>query len=149
MTIMTDGYQTTITFTSGERDSGVIITDIMEEKEVTPPGISGGGSTDATTMRNTTWRTVNPKSLKTLTPFTLVIAYDAALFDQMVNMINDNQEMTITFPDGSTLVFWAYIDEFTPAANVEGEQPTATISIIPTNQDADNNNAEIAPVYTA
>ena len=149
MTIMTDGYQTTISFDSADADSGVIIEDIMEEKEVTPPGVSGGGSTDATTMRNSVWRTVNPKSLKTLTPFSLVIAYDVALFDQMVNMINDNQEMTITFPDESTLVFWAFIDEFTPNANVEGEQPTATIAIIPTNQDAGDSNAEIAPVYTA
>lgn len=149
MTIQGDGYQTTIDFSSSEMTSDAIIIDYMEEKEVTPPGIAGGGANDASTMRNATWRTMSPKSLKTLTPVTITIAYDPALYDEMVAMINDNQLITITFPDTSTLAFWGWIDEFTPNANIEGEQPTANITIIPSNQDADNSNAEIAPVFTA
>ena len=148
MTIQGDGYQTTIDFSSSEMTSDALIIRLMEEKEVTPPGVSGGGANDASTMRNTTWRTMSPKSLRTLTPVTIVIAYDPALYDEMVAMINDNQLITITFPDTSTLAFWGWIDEFTPNANVEGEQPTANITIIPSNQDADNNDAEIAPAFT-
>jgi len=149
MTIMGDGYQTTIDFSSSEMTSDAFILLLMEEKEVTVPGISGGGANDASTMRNATWRTMSPKSLRTLTPMTVTIAWDSALYDEIVNMINDNQLITITFPDGSTLAFWGWIDDFAPGAQSEGSQPTATITIIPSNQDGDNNDAEIAPVYTA
>jgi hypothetical protein len=38
------------------------------EKEVTPPGMTSGGPIDTTTMRNVAWRTMTPRSLKTLTP---------------------------------------------------------------------------------
>ena len=150
MGIQTDGFQTTIAFNSSLLSSAtVVLTDEMEEKEVTPPGIAGGGANDASTMRNTLWRTMSPKSLRTLTPCTLTVAYDPELYQEMEAMINDNQQITITFPDDSTLVFWGWIDEFTPNASVEGEQPTATITIIPSNQDGDNSNAEIAPDYSA
>ena len=148
MTIMNDGYQTTIAFTSAEMDSQANLLTLMEEKEVTPPGVAGGGANDATTMRNTVWRTMAPKVLKTLTESPFVVAYDPELYDEMVAMINDNQLITITFPDTSTLAFWGWIDSFTPNAQVEGTQPTANVVIIPSNQDGNNNNAEIAPDYT-
>lgn len=148
MTIMNDGYQTTITFTSAEMDSQANLLTLMEEKEVTPPGVAGGGANDATTMRNMAWRTMAPKVLKTLTESPFVVAWDPELYDEMVAMINDNQLITITFPDTSTLAFWGWIDSFTPNAQVEGSQPTANIVIIPSNQDGNNDNAEIAPDYT-
>jgi hypothetical protein len=65
----------------------------------------------------------------------------------MIAMVQVNQEITITYPDSSTWVFWGFIDEFTPNALVEGEQPTANITVIPSNQDAAGD--EIAPVYSA
>lgn len=148
MTIMNDGYQTTLTFTSAEMDSQANLLTLMEEKEVTPPGVAGGGANDATTMRNTNWRTMAPKVLKTLTESPFVVAWDPELYDEMVAMINDNQLITITFPDTSNLAFWGWIDSFTPNAQTEGEQPTASIVIIPSNQNGNDNNAEIAPVYT-
>ena len=149
MTIMGDGYQTTIDFSSSEMTSDAFIITLMEEKEVTVPGIAGGGANDASTMRNTAWRTMSPKSLKTLTPATFTVAWDSALFEEIVAMININQLITITFPDASTLAFWGWIDDFAPGAQVEGAQPTATITIIPSNQNGDDNDAEIAPDYTA
>jgi len=149
MTIMGDGYQTTIDFSSSEMTSDAFIITLMEEKEVTVPGIAGGGANDASTMRNSTWRTMSPKSLKTLTPMTVTIAWDSALYDEISAMVNDNQLITITFPDDSTLAFWGWIDDFAPGPQVEGEQPTATITIIPSNQDATDSDAEIAPDYTA
>lgn len=147
---MGDGYQTTIDFSvfaAGSSDATMLT--LMEEKEVTPPGISGGGANDASTMRNETWRTMSPKSLRTLSPATFTVAWDPALYDEMVAMINVNQLITITFPDGATLAFWGWLDDFAPGANVEGSQPTATLTIIPSNQDGDNNDAEYSPVYTA
>ena len=135
-----DGFATLIEFSE---DSDVQ----MWEKEVTPPGVSGGGENDTSTMRNTAWRTRSPKGLKTLSNSSFVAAYDPAVYDEIVAMCNVNQQITVTFPDDSTLTFWGWIDEFTPNAAVEGEQPTAEVTIIPSNQNASG--TETAPVYAA
>lgn len=136
-----DGYQTLIGFAADP-------TVLFYEKEVTPPGISGGGEVDTTTMRNSEWRTRNPKQLKTLSPASATCAYDPAVYpDIITNLINVNNLVTVTYPDGDTLGFWAWLDEFTPGAHVEGEQPTADLTVIPSNQNAAG--AETAPVYTA
>lgn len=136
-----DGFSTTIAFSAGS--SGVTLQ--LWEKEVTPPGIAGGGPNETTTMRNTAWRTMSPKQLMTLLASSLVAAYDPAVYDEMVAMINVNQAITLTFSDNSTLVFWGWIDGFTPNNIVEGEQPTVNLNIEPSNQNAAG--TEIAPAY--
>lgn len=137
MAIQNDGFKTLISFSAD--------TDVQfEEKEVTPPGVTAGGPIDTTTMRNTAWRTMFPKSLRSLTEASLTVAYDPALYDEIVAMVNDNQLITITFPAGETLSFWGWLDEFTPNASVEGEQPTAEITIQPSNQN--DSGVEVAPV---
>ena len=135
-----DGFATLIEFAE---DSDVQ----MWEKEVTPPGVSGGGENDTSTMRNTTWRTKSPKGLMSLSEASLVVAYDPAVYNEIITMLNVNQQITITFADGSTLVFWGWIDEFTPGAAAEGSQPTATVKIIPSNQNGSG--IETAPQYSA
>ena len=146
MTIQRDGYQTKINFTSSSLSSSEEGLQ-LEIKELSPPGVSGGGPIDITTMSNLTWRTSYPKSLKTLLPLNMVIAYDTELYDGMIAMCNDNQLIQITFPDDSELEFWGFVDEFVPNAQVEGEQPTASVTIQPTlfSEDTD---AELAPDYT-
>ena len=139
MSIMNDGYSTTLSFSN----AGSQIDVYLYEKEVTPPGYSGGGANEASTMRNTTWRTNLPKSLITLTPVSVVGAYDPDVYGEILEAINVNQEIVLTFPDASTLTFWGWIDEFTPNPMVEGEQPTANLTVIPSNW---NGSAEIAPV---
>lgn len=140
-----DGHPTTISFTGGfTAGAGALL---MYEKELTPPGIEGGGANDTTTMRNSTWRTRSPKKLITLADAGIVVAYNPEVFDEMVAMVNVNNEITITFPDGSTLAFWGWIDSFVPNACVEGEQPTADVTIVPSNQNAAG--VETAPVLTA
>lgn len=135
-----DGFATLVEFAE---DSNVQ----FWEKEVTPPGMDGGGENDTSTMRNTTWRTRAPKSLVTLTEGSMTAAYDPVVYDEILAMLNVNQQITITFPDDSTLVFWGWINEFTPNAAVEGEQPTAEVTIIPSNQNTSG--VETPPVYTA
>lgn len=134
-----DGHSTTITFANAA-------TIRLYEKEITPPGVSGGGENDTTNMLNTTWRTRAPKKLKSLAPASGTFAYDPQAYDDIVTNINMNQLVTVTFPDNSTLSFYGWIDEFTPNAIVEGEQPTAEVTIIPSNQDSSG--AEAAPSYT-
>lgn len=117
------------------------------EKSVTPPGLSGGGAIDTTTMRNTSLRTNAPKKLKTVTPLSLSAAYDPAVYTTLKAQINVNQAITVTFPDGSTVVFWGWVDDAQPGANEEGTQPTIDITIQPSNMDASG--AEIDVAYTA
>lgn len=104
------------------------------EKEVTPPGIDGGGANDTTTMRNTAWRTKAPKKLKTLTTAQTVVSYDPEVYDNILAALQVNQLITIQFPDGSQVKFWGWLDKFTPGNVTEGSQPTATIAIECSNQ---------------
>lgn len=134
-----DGHGTLITFAEGTLS--------IWEKSTTPPGYEGGGATDTSTHYNETWRTRAPKVLKTLTDSTLTAAFDPAAYSELLAQVNVNQLITVTFPDGDTIAFWGWIDRFIPGEFVEGEQPTAEVTIIPSNQDASG--AEIAPVYTA
>ncbi len=124
-----DGHSTTITFANYPNVK-------LWEKEVTPPGVSGGGGKDTTTMRNIAWRTQSPKKLKTLTDCTFVAAYDPAVYTDILAMVNVNQQITVAFPDGEEIAFWGWLDEFTPQRSVEGEQPTAEVKIMPSNQNA-------------
>ncbi|QDP54889.1 MAG: hypothetical protein Unbinned3891contig1000_87 [Prokaryotic dsDNA virus sp.] len=119
----------------------------MFEKDVTPGGYSGGGPIDTTTMRNTQFRTMAPKSLKTYTPVSATVAYATVALDTILANINVKQLITITYPDNSTVEFYGWIDEFTPGAHTEGEQPTATITIQPSNTDSAG--AENEPNYIA
>lgn len=137
---MDDGHATTIVFTTNGPSGGVE----FFEKEVTPPGMEGGGPNDTTTMLNATYRTQSPKKLITMTDCTLKVAYDPLVLGDIVDLINQNGAITITYPDGETLVFWGWLNSFIPDAIVEGEQPTATVTIHPSNQDAAGD--EIAPV---
>ncbi len=141
MSRLDDGHSTTIEF-AAEDSAGIL----FWEKEVTPPGMEGGGPNDTTTMRNLVYRTQSPKQLITMTDATLKVAYDAAVSDQIVAIINVNNLITITYPDGATLAFWGWLNTWAPDPLVEGEQPTATVTIHASNQNASG--VETAPVLT-
>lgn len=136
-----DGFPTLVEFSENNAFGT-----LLWEKNVTPPGMQGGGANDTSTMRNTRWRTMSPKKLLTLSEMTVEMAYDPAVYDDFVAMMQVNQEITLHWPDGSTVLFWGWVDEFTPNEVSEGEQPTADVTIIPSNQDGDGE--EVAPEYT-
>ncbi len=131
-----DGHSTKVTFAN---DPNVK----LWEKGVTPPGVDGGGANDTTTMHNTIWRTRSPKKLKTMTELTFTAAYDPAVYTQILAQCNVNQLITVTFPNGKTLIFWGWLDKFAPAESAEGTQPSATCTIVPSNQN--NSGVEVAP----
>lgn len=135
-----DGFATKYTF-------GTQTTSLMKEKTLTPAGMEGGGAIDQSTMHNTAYRTAKPKTLKNMTPSNATVSYDPGVYADIINMINVNQLITITFPDDSTVAFYGWLDSFVPNEHVEGEQPTAEITIIPSL--LDGTNTETAPVYTA
>lgn len=139
MALQKDGFKTLVTIAG--------ISAVFEEIGVTPPALDAGGSIDQTTMRNTRWRTAQGKSLITLGNFSVRVAYDARAYAQIVPILGSNRFITVTFPDNSTLTFYAIIDKFTPDESVEGERPEATIEFIPSNLTTANPPAESAPVF--
>lgn len=136
-----DGFKTLITFATDPNIE-------FWEKTVTPPGIDGGDAIDNTTMHNIAWRSMGPRSLKTLTEATTTVTYNAVAYNSIGALINVPTTVTITFPDAATLCFYGYLRSFEPGDNSEGENPEATITVQPTNIDP-NDFSEAAPVYTA
>jgi hypothetical protein len=142
MSRIDDGFATIISFANNP-------TVKFYEKTVTPPGIDGGGPNDTTTMRNTAYRTRAPKKLKSMTRMTATCSYDPIVFSpsEVWAMTNVNQLITVTFPDGSEVSFYGWLDKFDPGEAREGEQPTATVTIECSNQNLSG--VETAPVYSA
>jgi hypothetical protein len=137
---LTDGFPSKLALTGDPSIS-------LWEKRLKPPGVDAGGPNDTSNMRNSVWRTMSPKKLKTLTALTYAAHYDPKVYGSIVNQCGNNQQLTVTFPNGATLAFWGFIDKFEPGELVEGEPPLANVTVQPTNQD--NAGVEQAPVYLA
>jgi len=120
------------------------------EKSVKPPGIDGGDPVSQTTHFNTTWRTMAPRILKTLTPINVSdAAYDPQVFSQILAIVNVNTEWTVHLSNGDTIAVWAYLRSAEPNDLPQDEsnvQPSLSIVIQPTNRDSSG--AEQGPVYT-
>ena len=135
-----DGFKTTIAF---QADADIKV----YETEVSPPGVSSGGSIDFTTMRNSAWRTKKSKKLKSLEDAGIKVAYDPACYTEIIAIVGTNTQITVTFPDLSTLVFWGFIESFTPNGLTEGNMPVADIKIVASN--LNGSAVETAPAWTA
>ena len=136
-----DGHSTLITLAADADIS-------FWEKTVQPPGIDGGDPVNATTMHNTTYRVQRPSSLISLTEVTSTVAYDPAVYTQILAVVNVETTITITFADGSTVAFFGYLQKFEAQEVEEGEQPEAEITIVPTNWDS-SNSVEAGPAVAS
>lgn len=147
MSTLTDGFPSRMVFSNA--DSGVEL--YFQEKELTPPGVDCGEMNDLTNMHNEAWRTFAFRKLKTLMESNMVCHYDPAFLEGIVDMIGENQEIQLTFPDDSYWVFWGGIRSFVPGALVEGQPPTAQVTIGVTNHNGSDGalGDEIAPAYHA
>lgn len=135
-----DGYATLITIAALPAVK-------LYEREVTPPALDGGGPIETASMRHTTWRTKDPKTLKGLGDLVATVMYATIAYNQINGIINTPGSFTIRWPDGATLQFYGYVDKFTPSGHSEGNLPTATITIVPTLRHS-LTGAETAPVFT-
>jgi hypothetical protein len=139
--MLREGFHSKITFTRFPAVS-------FWEKTVDPPGYEGGEPIDQTTQFNAAFRTRWPRTLIDVTPISIPdAAYDPNVYNQMILMINVNDTVTIAFQDGSTIAFYGYLRSFNPNPTREGEQPTCSITIVPTN--VDSSFAEQAPVVVS
>lgn len=120
----------------------------MWEIGVTPPGLDGGDAIDTTTMHNDVYRTVSSRALKTMTAGTVRGAYDPRIYTTFVSLINDEDNTVTThFPNGDSLAYYGFLQNFEPDELVEGEMPEASFTITPTNYDV-NAGTEESPVLT-
>ena len=117
----------------------------LYEKEITPPGVDGGGAVETHTMRNTAWRTKGPKHLKSMDDLTFTAAFATDVYSDVMSAVNENQLITVHFPDGHTLAVWGFITSFKPNQVKEGDQPTAVVTVVCSLQN--NSGVEVAPVY--
>ena len=132
MSKLKDGFKTLISFASAP---SIEICEIT----VKPPGFDGGGEIDQTCMENVAFRTFAPKSLKTLTEASATVSYDPLATNDIEALINQNDEITITYPDGITTVFFGWLNTWEPSDLEEGERPTVDMGIMISNVDLAGN----------
>jgi len=138
-TMLTDGFSTKVTLAADADIS-------FWEKSVQPMGLDGGDGIDVTTMFNVLYRTVRPRSLQTATELTMTVAYDPAVLDQIVTVLNVETTITVNHSNSDTWSFYGFLRQFTPQEVSEGSQPEAEIIITPTNWDS-SGNVEAGPNY--
>lgn len=139
--ILEDGHSTLVSFSE---EPAVL----MKVISATPPTVDGRGAIEIHTMENVDWVTKAPKKLKDLGNASITVAYDPAVLDQIIAMVNVKQMITWHFPDGDQWSFPGYLNSFSPGELVEGERPTAECEIIPTNAHPVTG-AELGPEHTA
>ena len=117
------------------------------EKSVKPMGVDGGEPIDITTMYNTRWHTLYPKTLIKGTEMTGKAAYDPNVYPELQAIVNMPCSMTVLFPTNATLTFYGALSKFEFGELREGEFPEADYTIVVTNYDPING-VEQGPVYT-
>lgn len=136
---MPEGWRTIISFAE--------VPDILlYEIEVTPPEIMTGEKIDTTTMRNTLIKTYASPQLIDVGDVTVRVAYDPAVYDDIITYVGTDQLITITFPTTKTVDFYGHIRSFKPDGLKIGERPTAELVIGSVNVEADGD--EYLPNYT-
>jgi len=139
--ILEHGYQTLITIAA---DADID----FWEKTVTPPGVEGGDAIDITTMHNSNVITKDAQALYEWTDSTSVVAYDRAVYTQIVAVVNVNSTITWTFPDGGTVAAYGFLKSFIPSDMSRDSQPEATVTFVVTNVDPSDGTEQL-PAVTA
>lgn len=103
------------------------------EIETGLPGLMGPPLINTSTQHNDTVQTFAPGALVTMEEFTCRVAYNPILYDEIIAMLNDEQALTNTFPNGGTLTYWGVIRGFKPDGLVNGTFPTAALTVGCTN----------------
>lgn len=138
--MLRDGFSSKITFAAKPTIS-------FWEKSVSPPGLDGGPKVDQTTMFNTMRITAAPQVLYEVTDGSMKVAYDPAVYTQIISAINQPDVITQTWRDGSTLADHGYLQSFKPDPLERGKQPEATVTFVYTGQDTSG--VEYAPLITS
>lgn len=123
-----DGFKTLVTFASKPNIK-------LWVKSVKPPGYDGGGGVATTTMENTRVRTQKPKKLLTITEGEFKAAYASEVIEDILDLLQSLDEITVTFEDETSWTFWGWLDSFVPDNLEEGSQPEATCKFLASGED--------------
>lgn len=139
--MLENGYRTLIT-NSADPDLSIW------EIEVGSAGIDGGEPIDTTNQHRDTYRTRAPRALISYEPYEVKFAYEAGVQKSQIEALinkrrtgagaNDGVVITETMPDGTTLAYYGYFQKVMFDPKVEGEMPTGTLTVVPTNWDPAN-----------
>ncbi len=107
------------------------------EREVTPPPFQMDEALDITTQFNNVVRTYNPRRLYMMEDLTVTGHYDPKIYGNIITdrLIGFCTEITLQWPDLSTLTFWGFVSRIEGSALTEEEVPEVTVTITPTNTD--------------
>jgi hypothetical protein len=145
MGLLKDGYQTLFT-------TSLIAAKMYKIVSLTPPPIDGRGPIDQTNMESAVATQKSPKALIDMGNFNATIVYDTKNYDftdvnAIAFWVNVNGLCNLTFPDGTGVNFWGYINAMRPGENAEGNRPTAVLEIVVTNED--NSGNQVLPDWVA
>lgn len=118
------------------------------EKSVQLGAIEGGDPIMTDTHLNTVYITKSPQCLEEWEDVVVIAAYDPAVFSELQALLNDPENITLIYPDGTTLAFWGYLRRIESSPLVKGVQPEITLTIVVTNFDPVNC-VEAGPVLLA
>ena len=135
-----EGQGTTIAFA---RDPDISFWEVT----VQPSILDGGDPIDTTNAHNIQYKTMVARVLKAIGPTNFTAFFDPDVWNEAREMINQNDSVTIAYPDGSTLDFWGYLRSIEEQSLEEGAAPTLNGVIVVTNWDP-TNDVEAGPVLT-
>lgn len=126
--MLEEGYQALITLTANTSID-------LWEKQVTPPAASVSPKISTTTQRNSRYKTAAAPSLIEIGDSQFTCGYDPGVYTAIIALLGVPTTITVTFPDGSTLAFYGFLQAFTPGGLMESGMVEATVVICCTNWD--------------
>lgn len=143
---MKDGYRTLILFP----DKAAVLRADFAEVTIKPPGLDGRGPIDITSMRNNSYTTKWPKSLRDFTNIEATVQWNPIfLFQINTNVLLINQNIDVQFPNLNRIRVFGWADKFEPQVHKEGEVPLADLTLIQSNLNNADPNVETGPQFFA
>lgn len=100
----------------------------LRTRELQPPALLGGAPIETYTMHNGRLETYEPQGLVATSDIVAQCNYDPLCYNLLLTaVLNEKWIYVITFPDGATMTFLAFMYEFTPASLRKGEFPLAEV----------------------
>ena len=122
-----EGYRTLIAFAQDPDLS-------FWESVVGAPGIDGGDPIPTFTHWNDARETYAPRALKRNLPFQVVGKFASGTLDQVDAIINQNDWITVRWPDMTGYSFPGFLKSFQPGQAQPGAPLEATLEVVPTMQ---------------
>jgi hypothetical protein len=103
----------------------------FQEKGVTPPGVDGQDPVSISHNAKVSYVEKLARALKELTPASGTVVYDPAQISTITSAINVHQVIWVSFKEGDAVAFYGFLRKFEPEEMQDGEQPTASIELVP------------------